>query len=154
MRKHRVLAGLLAAVMLLGTMPAAAEAVESASGIKLNKTATQLNSNWETDVTLTVTAPAAAAEKPIAVEFVLDGTESMFKTAGKMTTIKAWGDAIQEQLRGKNIYVGVTVFGSEAKVIQNLEVLDTPLDLERGEDIEWLTKSCARNGYAQKIRCC
>ena len=150
MRKHKILAGLLAAVMLLSVMPVAAAAAESTtSGITLDKTATPLNSNWETDITLTVKAPADAKDKPIAVEFVLDGTESMFKTAGSdMTTIKAWGDAIQKQLGGKNIYVGVTVFGSEAKVIQNLEVLDTPLDLERGEDIEWLTKHVGTNVQA------
>ena len=150
MRKHKILAGLLAAVMLLSVMPVAAAAAESTtSGITLDKTATALNSNWETNVTLSVTAPADAKDKPIAVEFVLDGTESMFKTAGSdMTTIKAWGDAIQKQLGGKNIYVGVTVFGSEAKVIQNLEVLDTPLDLERGKDIEWLTKHVGTNVQA------
>ena len=149
MRKHKILAGLLAAVMLLSVMPVAAAAAESSGGITVDKTASQLNAKWETNVTLTVKAPADAKDKPIAVEFVLDGTESMFKTAGSdMTTIKAWGDAIQKQLGGKNIYVGVTVFGSEAKVIQNLEVLDTPLDLERGEDIEWLTKHVGTNVQA------
>lgn len=149
MRKHKILAGLLAAVMLLSVMPVAAAAAESSGGITVDKTASQLNAKWETNVTLTVKAPADAKDKPIAVEFVLDGTESMFKTAGSdMTTIKAWGDAIQKQLGGKNIYVGVTVFGSEAKVIQNLEVLDTPLDLERGKDIEWLTKHVGTNVQA------
>ena len=44
MRKHRVLAGFLAAVMLLGTMPAAlAASVTTDDGIQLNKTAGSLN---------------------------------------------------------------------------------------------------------------
>ena len=43
MRKHRVLAGFLAAVLLLGTMPAALAANETTSGVQLNKTAGALN---------------------------------------------------------------------------------------------------------------
>ena len=152
MCKRRILAGFLAAVMLLGTMPAAAAAAESTtSGITLDKTATALNSNWETNVTLSVTAPSANTNKPTAVEFVLDATESMFKTAdtGK-TVIAAWADAIKAQLQEKNVYVGVTVFGSEAKELQPLSVLTASdhLDLENSEYFPWLMEHVGTNVQA------
>ncbi|WP_302658939.1 S-layer homology domain-containing protein [uncultured Dysosmobacter sp.] len=153
MCKRRILAGFLAAVMLLGTMPAAAAAVESTtSGITLDKTATALNSNWETNVTLSVTAPSANANKPTAVEFVLDATESMFKTAdtGK-TVIAAWADAIKAQLQdNKNVYVGVTVFGSEAKEIQTPTLLTSgsSLNLDSMEHVRWLKDHTGTNVQA------
>ena len=152
MRKHKILAGLLAAVMLLGVMPVAAAAAESTtSGITLDKTATALNSNRETNVTLSVTAPSANANKPTAVEFVLDATKSMFETEenGK-TTIANWAKAIQEQLQDKNVYVGVTVFGSEAKELQSLSVLTASdhLDLEKSEYLQWLMKHVGTNVQA------
>ena len=152
MRKHKILAGLLAAVMLLSVMPVAAAAAESTtSGITLDKTATALNSNWETNVTLSVTAPSANANKPTAVEFVLDATKSMFKSAdtGK-TVIAEWADAIKAQLQDKNVYVGVTVFGSEAKEIQTPTLLTSgsSLNLERMEDVQWLMDHTGTNVQA------
>ena len=152
MRKHKILAGLLAAVMLLSVMPVAAAAAESTtSGITLDKTATALNSNRETNVTLSVTAPSANANKPTAVEFVLDATKSMFETEenGK-TTIANWAKAIQEQLQDKNVYVGVTVFGSEAKELQSLSVLtaNDHLDLEKSEYLQWLMEHVGTNVQA------
>ena len=152
MCKRRILAGFLAAVMLLGTMPAAAAAAESTtSGITLDKTATALNSNWETNVTLSVTAPSANANKPTAVEFVLDATESMFETKenGK-TTIANLAKAIQEQLADKNVYVGVTVFGSEAKEIQTPTLLTSgsSLNLDSMEHVRWLKDHTGTNVQA------
>lgn len=152
MRKHKILAGLLAAVMLLSVMPVAAAAAKSTtSGITLDKTATALNSNRETNVTLSVTAPSANANKPTAVEFVLDATKSMFETEenGK-TTIANWAEAIQKQLQDKNVYVGVTVFGSEAWQIKPLDVLTSKdhLDLEKSEYFPWLMKHVGTNVQA------
>ncbi|MDY5612353.1 S-layer homology domain-containing protein [Dysosmobacter sp.] len=144
MRKHRILAGFLAAVMLLGTMPAAL-AAESTSGIQLNKTAGAFNANWETEINLTVSAPT---DEPVAVEFVLDGTYSMFKNteADKdnpdKLMIEAWAEAIKEQLADKNVHVGVTVFGSEARTLQPITELtsdsDFDTDLVPVEAIKWL----------------
>ena len=141
MRKHRILAGFLAAVMLLGTMPAAL-AAESTSGILLNKTASALDSNWETEINLTVSAPAATDE-PVAMEFVLDGTDSMFNnTNDDVLMIEAWGEAIKEELADKNVYVGVTVFGSEAYTLQPIAELtsDSTFDTDVAslEAIQWL----------------
>ena len=148
MRKHKILAGLLAAVMLLSVMPVAAAAAESTtSGITLDKTASQLNAKRETNVTLTVKAPADAQGKPVAVEFVMDGTESMFKTArtdnGKsILMIDKWGQEIQKALQGKNVYVGVTVFGNKAYTVQPISKLesDSKLELAESDVIQWLMK--------------
>lgn len=146
MCKHKALAGLLAAVMLLGTMPVAAAAAESTSGITLDKTATTLNSNRETNVTLSVTAPSANANKPTAVEFVLDGTESMFKTARtdkgekSIPMIEKWGQEIQKALQDKNVYVGVTIFGNKARTVHSMSKLtsQSKLDLAETEVIQWI----------------
>ena len=151
MRKHKILAGLLAAVMLLSVMPVAAAAAESSGGITVDKTASQLNAKWETEINLTVSAPADAQGKPVAVEFVMDGTESMFKTAdtGK-AVITEWANAIKAQLQDKNVYVGVTVFGSEEKEIQTPTLLtsDSSLNLERMEDVQWLMDHTGTNVQA------
>ena len=147
MRKHKILAGLLAAVMLLSVMPVAASAAESTSGITVDKTASQLNAKWETEINLTVSAPADAQGKPVAVEFVMDGTESMFKTArtdnGKsILMIDKWGQEIQKALQDKNVYVGVTVFGNKAKTVQSISKLTSQSKLELAETTvsEWLMK--------------
>lgn len=147
MRKHKILAGLLAAVMLLSVMPVAAAAAESTtSGITLDKTASQLNAKWETNVTLTVKAPADAQGKPVAVEFVMDGTESMFKTARtdkgekSIPMIEKWGQEIQKALQGKNVYVGVTIFGNKARTVHSMSKLtsQSKLDLAETEVIQWI----------------
>lgn len=148
MRKHRVLAGFLAAVMLLGTMPAAlAASVTTDDGIQLNKTAGSLNSNWETEITLSVTAPAAATDGPVAVEFVLDGTYSMFKAdkdskaeENGILLIQEWGNAIKEKFKDKDVYVGVTMFGSEAYTLHTISKLtaDSNVELDSTEAILWL----------------
>ena len=128
MRKHKILAGLLAAVMLLSVMPVAAAAAESSGGITVDKTASQLNAKWETEINLTVSAPADAQGKPVAVEFVMDGTESMFKTARtdgekSILMIEKWGQEIQKALQDKNVSVGVTVFGNKAYSVQPISKL-------------------------------
>ena len=148
MRKHKILAGLLAAVMLLSVMPVAAAAAESSGGITVDKTASQLNAKWETEINLTVSAPADAQGKPVAVEFVMDGTESMFKTARtdkgekSILMIDKWGQEIQKALQDKNVYVGVTVFGNKAYTVQPISKLTSQSKLELAERdvIQWLMK--------------
>lgn len=151
MRKHRVLAVFLAVVMLLGTMPAAlAASVTTNDGIQLDKTAGSLNAAYETQVKLTVSAPAVTTG-PVAVEFVLDGTDSMFKNADNdMMLVKVWGDAIQKELKDKNVYVGVTIFGSEAKNVYPLTKLTSisNLNLDSAENIGWLVEHTGTNVQA------
>ena len=81
----------------------------------------------------------------------MDGTESMFKTAdtGK-AVITEWANAIKAQLQDKNVYVGVTVFGSEEKEIQTPTLLtsDSSLNLERMEDVQWLMDHTGTNVQA------
>lgn len=149
MRKHRLLAVFLAVVMLLGTMPAAL-AAGSNSGLQLNKTAGSLNSNWETEINLTVSAPAFTTG-PVAVEFVLDGTDSMFNnTEDDVLAIQAWGKALQKELKDKNVYVGVTIFGSEAKTVCPLTKLtsNSNLNLDSAENIGWLLDHTGTNVQA------
>lgn len=153
MRKHKILAGLLAAVMLLSVMPVAAAAAESSGGITVDKTASQLNAKRETEINLTVSAPADAQGKPVAVEFVMDGTESMFKTARNdngesILMIDKWGQEIQKALQDKNVYVGVTVFGNKAYTAQPISKLtsqseltsQSKLELAKSDVIQWLMK--------------
>lgn len=158
MRKHRVLAGFLAAVMLLGTMPAALAANETTSGVQLNKTAGALNTKWETEISLTVSAPAAATEEPVAVEFVLDGTYSMFKNTAAdkdnpdKLMIEAWAKAIKDELADKNVYVGVTVFGSEAYMLHPISKLTSNSTFDTDSApltaIEWLVQHTGTNVQA------
>lgn len=157
MRKHRVLAGFLAAVMLLGTMPAALAANETTSGVQLNKTAGALNTKWETEISLTVSAPAAT-EEPVAVEFVLDGTYSMFKNTAAdkdnpdKLMIEAWAKAIKDELADKNVYVGVTVFGSEAYMLHPISKLTSNSTFDTDSApltaIEWLVQHTGTNVQA------
>lgn len=149
MRKHRLLAVFLAVVMLLGTVPAAL-AADSTTGLQLNKTAGSLNSNWETEINLTVSAPAFTTG-PVAVEFVLDGTDSMFNnTDDDVLAIQAWGKALQKELKDKNVYVGVTIFGSEAKAVYPLTKLtsNSKLNLDSTENIAWLLDHTGTNVQA------
>ena len=72
-----------------------------------------LASNNETDVTLTVRAPAEQA--PIAVEFVLDCTESFMTSNDEGAAfIKAFAEKVKAQYTDKNVYVGVTGFTTVA----------------------------------------
>ena len=127
MRKHRVLAGLLTAVMLIGMIPSAlaAEPAEykgpqpgqityEKQGAILDKTATELSAR-ETTLNLTVSAPSD--QNPVAVEFVLDGTSSLYVEDSKVQI-----NEIAEQIRSafaknENVYVGITVFGRTAETV-------------------------------------
>ena len=109
MRKHRVFAGILAAVMLLCMAPSAMAAntaeyngpnpgQKNHNGILLDKTAESFDESMRTTMTLTISAPSD--QNPVAVEFVLDGTSS-FYSEGDMDLIKT----LAEQL-GRHIGPG------------------------------------------------
>lgn len=129
MRKHRVLAGILTAIMLLGMVPSALAAGTAVyngpkpgqktyqeAGIILNKEATELKSG-ETTLNLTISAPSD--QSPVAVEFVLDGTSSLHGVSGDTNPVKKMVTDIQNKISGKldNVYVGITVFGSKAATV-------------------------------------
>ena len=155
MRKHRVLAGILAAVMLLGTMPAALafspqedkasrnpDPIEYSNGVILGKTASALDGT-RTTVTLRVSAPVE--KKPVAVEFVLDGTQSLYpdkNSGGKdKTNIDTVATSIGSALQGKNAYVGITVFGRSAWSALDMQKVPSSPDLDpTTEDLDLSTE--------------
>ena len=105
MRKHRVLAGILTAIMLLGMVPSALAAgtaeykgpnpgqiTYAEQGVILDKNATELKSG-ETTLNLTISAPSD--QSPVAVEFVLDGTSSLHGISGDTNPVKKMVTDIQ-----------------------------------------------------------
>ncbi len=127
MRKHRVLAGILTVIMLLGMIPSALAAETAVyngpeppqktytQGVILGKTATELKNN-ETTLNLTISAPSD--QSPVAVEFVLDGTSSLHGVVSSTQWVQDMMDSIKANLKGKldNVYAGITVFGKTAEV--------------------------------------
>lgn len=129
MRKHRLLACALVVAMALSMIPATALAAASPktanptpadktyNNIVLGKTASPFNSKYQTDITLTVTPQRLS--QPIAVEFVLDATSSLFST-GDAILIESWAKDIQATMADKNIYVGLTIFGTEGQTLYSV----------------------------------
>ncbi len=137
MRKHRLLACALVVAMALSMIPATALAASSTqaadatpdpisypNGVTLGKTATGIGNilpnSDRTTVTLSVEAPKA--DNPVVVEFVLDATESLqlyleyaaSATPPSLDPLTSFVTSMRDQLSNKNIYVGVTVFSTEA----------------------------------------
>ena len=151
MRKHKLIAGLLTAAMLVGLLPGAlaaapsdvksTEQAMSELGVDLQKTAGPLNTDWETSIQLSLSAPIN--ETPVAVEFVVDTTTSLFST-GDEVLLDAWAEHIYDSMMGKNVYVGLTIFGSEAKLLYPMAELtaDSRFSMEPA-DMAWLA---AHNG--------
>ena len=151
MRKHKLIAGLLTAAMLVGLLPGAlaaapsdvksTEQAMSELGVDLQKTAGPLNTDWETSIQLSLSAPIN--ETPVAVEFVVDTTTSLFST-GDEVLLDAWAEHIYDSMMGKNVYVGHTIFGSEAKTLYPMAELtaDSRFSMEPA-DMAWLA---AHNG--------
>ena len=151
MRKHKLIAGLLTAAMLVGLLPGAlaaapsdvksTEQAMSELGVDLQKTAGPLNTDWETSIQLSLSA--TINETPVAVEFVVDTTTSLFST-GDEVLLDAWAEHIYDSMMGKNVYVGLTIFGSEAKTLYPMAELtaDSRFSMEPA-DMAWLA---AHNG--------
>lgn len=126
MRKHRLLACMMAVIMAVCLIPSTALAVappqtanptpvdKTYSNVVLGKKATPFNSKYQTDITLTVTPQRFS--KPVAVEFVLDATSSLFST-GDAILIESWAKDIQATMADKNVYVGLTIFGTAGKTL-------------------------------------
>lgn len=140
MRRSRLFAGLLAVVMLLGTVPAAFAASEKPGAVSfrehgnilLDKSAKRFNDDWQTKIDLTVSSITNQA--PVAVEFVLDGTSSLFESDDQLTI-----DAVARQalrtLAGKNAYVGITVFGRDAETVMPMQEVPTSVDTSLSTEI-------------------
>ena len=150
MRKHRLLACALVVAMALSMIPATALAAGSKTadatpdpisydnGVTLGKTATGTGStlaqNNKTTVTLSVEAPAE--NNPVIVEFVLDATESLQlyldyaanATLPSLDPLTSFVTSMRDQLSNKNVYVGVTVFSTEAKTVLKPTLAETVSD--------------------------
>ncbi|MBM6870224.1 S-layer homology domain-containing protein [Pseudoflavonifractor phocaeensis] len=151
MRKQKLIAGLLTAAMLFGLLPGALAAApdnvkstdqaKSELGVDLQKSAGSFNTDWETSVKLSISAPLS--ETPVAVEFVVDTTTSLFSD-GQQSLLEAWTKTIYDSMADKNVSVGITIFGSEAKTIFPLTELTAGMDMDYDyADLAWLT---AHNG--------
>lgn len=149
MRKHRVFAGILAAVMLLGMAPSAL-AVNTAEyngpnpgqknhdGILLDKSATTFNGYKWTDITLTVSAPSD--QNPVAVEFVLDGTSS-FHGEGDLGLVKTLAEQLRSTfVKNENVYVGVTVFGNKAMNVLPMTTVPDAIDEDLADSVAEMLK--------------
>lgn len=138
MRKHRLLACMMAVIMAVGLIPSTALAagtktanpkpdpISYPNGVSLGKTVTNQsawNSSKEAQVTLTVAPPSP--KEPVAVEFVLDATESLLVSTDLVSTdndkiktlISTYTEQIKEAFSGKNVYFGITVFANKAQTV-------------------------------------
>ena len=132
MRIRKRLAAILAAAMLVSLFPvASAQELRPKSnieqGITLNKQATNFV-GWDTNVTLDVVANTN--QNPIAIQFVLDATQSMFldQETGEFY-VSMWADTLR-MMQDKKIYAGLTIFGETATTVLEPTLLtkDDPLD--------------------------
>ena len=149
MRKHRVFAGILAAVMLLGMAPSAMAAntaeyngpnpgQKNHNGILLDKKAESLNSSKQTTMTLTISAPSD--QNPVAVEFVLDGTSS-FHGEGDLGLVKTLAEQLRSTFaKNENVYVGVTVFGNKAMNVLPMTTVPEAIDADLADEVATMLK--------------
>ena len=137
MRMRKFLAAALAAVMLIGMLPAATAAVtnppaNTEGGVTLGKQASELAGS---DTTITLDVVANTNENPIAIQFVLDATQSLFLSEDNKTYVENWADALKF-MADKNIYVGLTIFTTTARTVMEPQLLtgDSQSDLANVEN--------------------
>lgn len=157
MRKTKFLAGVLTAAMLMSTLPMSAFAVDASAddsvaddSVKLGKTASWVSGKTGEQASVELSVKAPASTDPIAVEFVMDATSSLF-TDGDKTQLAAWADSIVNSLKDKNVYVGLTLFGNDAYQVQDYVKLtsENAAELkEKAESLEilkWLNSHVGTN---------
>ena len=137
MRMRKFLAAALAAVMLIGMLPAATAAVtnppaNTEGGVTLGKQASELAGS---DTTITLDVVANTNENPIAIQFVLDATQSLFLSEDNKTFVENWADALKF-MADKNIYAGLTIFTTTARTVMEPQLLtgDSQSDLANVEN--------------------
>ena len=150
MRMHRVLATALAAGMLAGMLPAALAAApqgtkstaqaQSELAVELQKTAGSLTTGRNSTVTLGISAPVSST--PVAVEFVLDATSSLFST-GDQVMIQSWAETIRDTMADKNVYPGVTIFTNHAETVYEMGETLTAGSLTDSEISDIITAGAA-----------
>ena len=133
MRMRKFLAAALAAVMLIGMLPAATAAVTNPpANVTLGKQASELAGS---DTTITLDVVANTNENPIAIQFVLDATQSLFLSEDNKTYVENWADALKF-MADKNIYAGLTIFTTTARTVMEPQLLtgDSQNDLANVEN--------------------
>ena len=137
MRMRKFLAAALAAVMLIGMLPAATAAVtnppaNTEGGVTLGKQASELAGS---DTTITLDVVANTNANPIAIQFVLDATQSLFLSEDNKTYVENWADALKF-MADKNIYAGLTIFTTTARTVMEPQLLtgDSESDLANVEN--------------------
>lgn len=123
--------------MLIGMLPAATAAVtnppaNTEGGVTLGKQASELAGS---DTTITLDVVANTNENPIAIQFVLDATQSLFLSEDNKTYVENWADALQF-MADKNIYAGLTIFTTTARTVMEPQLLtgDSESDLANVEN--------------------
>ena len=136
--KKRILACLLALVMLIGLLPVTALAVDAGGttvpmlDVSKSKTATALDANGQTQITLSL--PSAEMKKTLDVVFVVDNA---FPTDNNDAADKA--AALLDELRGMsqegnlNINVGLVISGGYVPILHKVDLEDIS---ETKEDIQ------------------
>lgn len=136
--KKRILACLLALVMLIGLLPVTALAVDAGGttvpmlDVSKSKTATALDANGQTQITLSL--PSAEMKKTLDVVFVVDNA---FPTDNNDAADKA--AALLDELRGMsqegnlNINVGLVISGGYVPILHQVDLEDIS---ETKEDIQ------------------
>ena len=124
MRMRKFLAAALAVVMLIGMLPAASATVtnppaNTENGITLGKQASELAGS---DTTITLDVVANTNANPIAIQFVLDATQSLFLSEDNKTYVENWANALKF-MADKNIYAGLTIFTTTAQTVVEPQLL-------------------------------
>ena len=123
--KKRILACLLALVMLIGVLPVAMAAEAETDGtdgyewiVSKSKEATALDANKESTITLSL--PSAEEKLASDVVFVLDKSSCSKETAASAAQMF---DDLQAEVKNNasKIQIGVVVFGGDAKVSYSLK---------------------------------
>ena len=137
--KKRILACLLALVMLIGILPVTAIAIDEEVptvpmlDVSKSKTATALDANGQTQITLSL--PSAEMKKTLDVVFVVDNA---FPTDNNDAADKA--AALLDELRGMsqegnlNINVGLVISGGYKPILHKVDLEDISVTKEKIQD--------------------
>lgn len=133
--KKRILACLLALVMLIGAMPVMALAAEPEAEnweVSKSKTATALDADGSTRVTLSL--PSAEETLASDVVFVLDTSSCVGEVMGKVSGLLAKLKTAQEK-NNADIKVGAVIFNGSSYTMFDGKLVDVATAIERLNDL-------------------
>ena len=133
--KKRILACLLALVMLIGAMPVMALAAEPEAEnweVSKSKTATALDADGSTRVTLSL--PSAEETLTSDVVFVLDTSDCVGEVMNQVSRLVAQLKAAQEK-NNADIKVGVVIFNGSSYTMFGGKLVDVATAIERLNDL-------------------